>query len=92
MLQMKVVDLNEIYILYCVIISCMKCCFSTVTNQSPIHEEIKNILNSGNACCHSVQYLLSFHLLPGNLKTEIYKTRLLPVVLCGCEIWTVTIF
>jgi hypothetical protein len=28
---------------------------ATVTNQNPIQEEIKSRLNSGNACCHSVQ-------------------------------------
>jgi hypothetical protein len=30
-----------------------------VTNQNLIHEEIKRRLNSGNACYHSVQNLLS---------------------------------
>jgi hypothetical protein len=30
---------------------------TTLTNQNDIHDEIKNILNSGNACCHSVQSL-----------------------------------
>jgi hypothetical protein len=30
----------------------------TPTNQNCIHKEIKNILYSGNACCHSVQNLL----------------------------------
>jgi hypothetical protein len=31
----------------------------TVTNQNFIQEEIKRKLNSDNACCHSVQKLLS---------------------------------
>jgi hypothetical protein len=39
-----------------------------VTNQNLIHEEIKSRLNSGNACYHSVQNLLSSHLLSKNLK------------------------
>jgi hypothetical protein len=34
---------------------------TTVTNQNLIQEEIKRRLNSGNACYHSVQNLLSFH-------------------------------
>jgi hypothetical protein len=34
----------------------------TLTNQNLIHEEIKNILNTGNACCHSVQNFSSFRL------------------------------
>jgi hypothetical protein len=36
---------------------------TTVTNQSFIQEEIKRKLNSGNACYHSVQNLLSSRLL-----------------------------
>jgi hypothetical protein len=35
----------------------------TVTNQNLIQEEIKSRLNSGNACYHSVQNLLSSCLL-----------------------------
>jgi hypothetical protein len=36
---------------------------TTLTNQNSIHEEIKSILKSSNACCHSVQNLLSSSLL-----------------------------
>jgi hypothetical protein len=36
---------------------------TTVTNQNLIQEEIKGRLNSGTACYHSVQNLLSFRLL-----------------------------
>jgi hypothetical protein len=32
---------------------------TTVTNQNLIQEEIKRKLNSGNACYHSVQNILS---------------------------------
>ncbi|PNF30897.1 hypothetical protein B7P43_G05206 [Cryptotermes secundus] len=45
-----------------------------VTNQNLIQEEIKRRLNSGNACCHSIQNLLSFLLLSKNIKTIINKT------------------
>jgi hypothetical protein len=31
----------------------------TLTNQNEIHDEIKSRLNSGNACYHSVQNVLS---------------------------------
>jgi hypothetical protein len=48
-----------------------------------MHEEIKSRLNSGNACYHSVQSLLS-----RNLKVKIYKTIILPIDLCGCETWS----
>jgi hypothetical protein len=45
-------------------------------------------LNSGNACYHSVQSLLSSCLLSRNVKVQICKTIILPVVLYGCETWS----
>jgi hypothetical protein len=63
----------------------------TVTNQNLIEEESKRRLNSGNACQHSAQNLLSSHLLSKNVKVRIYKTIILPVVLCGCETWSLTL-
>jgi hypothetical protein len=56
-----------------------------------IQEEIKRTLNSGNACYHSVQNLLSFRLLSKNLKIRIYKTIILPLVVYGCETWSLTL-
>jgi hypothetical protein len=46
-------------------------------------------LHFGNACYHSVQKLLSSHLLSKNIKIRIYKTIILPVVLYGCETLTI---
>jgi hypothetical protein len=63
----------------------------TVTNQNLIQEEIKGRWNSGNACYHTVQNFLSSRLLPKNLKIRIYKTIILPVVLYGCETWSLTL-
>jgi hypothetical protein len=63
----------------------------TLTDQNCIHEEIKSILNSGNACYHSVQSLLSSRLLSRNAKVKIYKTIILPVVLYGCKTWFLTL-
>jgi hypothetical protein len=54
-------------------------------------EEIKKRLNSGNACYHSVQNLPSSGLLSKNLKIRIYKMIILPVVLYGCETWSLTL-
>jgi hypothetical protein len=45
----------------------------TLTDQNCMHEKINSRLNSGNACYHSVQSLLSSHLLSRN------------VVLYGCK-------
>jgi hypothetical protein len=56
-----------------------------------IHEEIKKSLNSGNACYHSAQNLLSSRLLSKNIKIKIYETVILPVVLYGCETWYLTL-
>jgi hypothetical protein len=64
---------------------------TTLTNQNDIHDEIKNRLNSGNACYYSVQNLLSSRLISKNLKIKIYKTVILPVVLYGCETWSLTL-
>jgi hypothetical protein len=64
---------------------------TTLTDQNCMHEEIKNRQNSGNACWHSVQRILSSHLLSRNLKIKIHKNIILPVVLCGCETWSLTL-
>ena len=56
-----------------------------VTNQNSIPEEIKSRLRSGNACCHCH---LSSRLLSKNLKIKIYRTIILPIILYGCEIWS----
>jgi len=47
-------------------------------------------LRSRNACYHSVHNILSSMLLSKNLKIKIYRTKILPVVLYGCETWSLT--
>jgi hypothetical protein len=42
-------------------------------------------MKSGYTCYHSVENLLSSHLLSKYVKIRIYKTLILPVVLYGCE-------
>jgi hypothetical protein len=44
---------------------------TTLTDENHMHEEIKSRLNSGNACYHSVQSLLSSRQLSRNLKVKI---------------------
>jgi hypothetical protein len=63
---------------------------SNPTNQNLIPEETSRLI-LGNACYHSVQNLLSSHLLSKNVKIKIYKTVILLVVLYGCEIWCLTL-
>ncbi|KAJ4445714.1 hypothetical protein ANN_12399 [Periplaneta americana] len=64
---------------------------ATVTNLNDTREEIKRRINMGNACYYSVEKLLSSSLLSKSLKVRIYKTVILPVVLYGCETWTLTL-
>ena len=63
----------------------------TALNQKSIQEEIKRRIKSGNACYHSVQDLLSSGLLSKHLKIKIYRTIIFPVVLYGCETWSLTL-
>jgi hypothetical protein len=64
---------------------------TTLTDQNCMHEVINSRLNSGNTCCRSVHSLLSSRLLSRNLEVKIYKTLIVPVVLYGCETWSVTL-
>ena len=62
-----------------------------MTNHNFIQDEIKCRLRAGNSCYYSVQTLLSSQLLSKNLKIKIHKTIILPVVLHGCETWSLTL-
>jgi hypothetical protein len=46
---------------------------------------------SGKAYYHLVQNVLSSRLLSKNLKIKIYRTIILPIVLYGCETWSLTL-
>ena len=63
----------------------------TITNQTSIQQEIKSRMKSENACCHLLQNLSSFSLFSKNIKIKIYGTIILPVVLYGCETWSLTL-
>jgi hypothetical protein len=56
---------------------------TTLTDQNCMQEEIKSRLNSGNACYHSVQNLLSSCLLSRNIKVKIYET----INSASCFVW-----
>jgi hypothetical protein len=64
---------------------------TTLTDQNSIQEEIKSRLKLGNACYHSVQNLLSSRLLSKILKIKIYRSKIFPAVLYGCETWSLTL-
>jgi hypothetical protein len=80
--------LNEIWVLFGTHFAWLKYLGTTQTDQNCILVEIKSRLNSGNACYHSVQSLLSSSLLSRNVNVKIYKTIILLVVLYGCETWS----
>jgi hypothetical protein len=56
-----------------------------------LRREIKRRLNSGNACYHTVQKHLSSRLQSKNVNIRIYKTLILPVLLYGCETWSLSL-
>ena len=57
--------------------------------QNRIHGEFKSKLKSGNVFHDSVQNRLSSSWLSNNIKVKIHGTIILPVVLYGCETWSV---
>jgi hypothetical protein len=63
---------------------------TAVTNQNCIHAKIKSKSNSGNPYYRSVQNLSS-RLSSKILKIKMHKTIILPVVLYGCEAWSLTL-
>jgi hypothetical protein len=65
-----------------------RCLGTMITNQNLIQDGIKRRLN---VSYHSVQNLVSSRLLSKNIQIRIYKTIILPVVLYGCETWSVTL-
>ena len=64
----------------------------TVTNTNGIREEIKHRINRGNACYYSLEKILTSRLLSKKkLKVKTHETIILPVVLYGCETWSLTL-
>ena len=63
----------------------------TVTNTNDIREKIKRRINMGNTCYYSLYKILSSSLLSKKLEGNTYNTMILPVVLYGCETWSLTL-
>jgi hypothetical protein len=72
-------------------LTCFRYCRTTVTEQNLIQEEIKRIVNSGNACCHSVHNIMPSCLPSKNVRTRIYSTVILLVVLYECQTCSLTV-
>ena len=63
---------------------------TTLTDQHPIHEEIRSTLKSGNAYCHLVQNPESFVFHLAIQKHEDIRDCN-AAVLYGCETWSFTL-
>ena len=62
---------------------------TTSAFQNSIQEEIMSYLKSGNVCYHLVQNpFFSSSMLSKIIKTKTYRTVVFPVVLYGCETWS----
>jgi hypothetical protein len=61
------------------------------TNQNSFQEENHHTLQSGNACCHKVKYLLSSSLLSKTIKINIQRIVIFSSVLYGYENWSLTL-
>jgi hypothetical protein len=56
--------------------------------QNSVQEEIKSRLSSGNACSFGAESVV-FQVAIQKLKIKTYRTIILPVVLYGCETWSI---
>ena len=59
--------------------------------QNCVHGEVAIRVNSKNVFYHSVQKLSSSRNLHKNVRIKTYRTIILPVVLCGCETWSLSL-
>jgi hypothetical protein len=73
------------------IVACFRSLGATVTGQNLFKVEIKSRFNLVNACYHSVQNIVSCHLLSKNIKIRIYKAVIFHLVLYECETWSLTL-
>ena len=64
---------------------------TTPMNQNSIYEKIKSRCESGSACHNSVQNLSSSSFLSKGIKIKVHRTLIVPVVLCGCAAWSLTL-
>lgn len=63
---------------------------SIVNITNDIEEEIQTRLAQGNRCFYALKHLFKSSLLSRTTKFRLYKTMVRPIVLYGCETWTLT--
>jgi len=68
-----------------------QCLATTLTSQNCIHEKLRADLSQGMLAIIRCRRLLSSSLLSKNIKIKIHSNIILPVVLYGCETWSLTV-
>ena len=63
---------------------------SIITSDNLIDREILERIGSGNRCAFALNKVLSSRKISRKTKLRIYNVILKPVVLYGCETWTLT--
>jgi len=59
-----------------------------ITQNNEIQEEIKARIHAVNRCYFGLNKLFKSRILSKNLKIQLYRTLIRPVVMYGCETWT----
>jgi len=59
-----------------------------MTQKNDELNEIKTRLQSGKKCYYGLSNLLNARTILMNLKIQLYRTLIRPVVMYGCEVWT----
>jgi hypothetical protein len=63
---------------------------SLITRKNEIGEEIKMRIAAGNRCYYGLLHLFGPRTMSRRVKIKIYKTILKPIVIFGCEAWSMT--
>jgi hypothetical protein len=61
-----------------------------ITKKNEIGEEIKMRIATGNRCYYGLQHLFRSRTVSRIVKIKIYKTIVKPIVMFGCEAWSMT--
>jgi hypothetical protein len=61
-----------------------------VNGTNGVREEISRRLQNANKCYYDLQNHFKQRLLNRETKSRAYKSLVRPVLMCGCEIWTLT--
>ena len=63
---------------------------TNISENNEITEEINNRIQAGNRCLFALQGLMKSRELSRKTKIHIYNTIIKPIVIYGCETWTLT--